>query len=156
MLNAVLTAVARQLQEQQLQARQLVLQQQAASAVAAASKTQREVRRSYATQGVKYTHITGFCSPHLVHTHCLQCCCAAVAGVCLVALPVQVSFSLLHCLCRCCFARQHAQGKLAGVAYTPVHCIIHPIICCLVTHTQVKMSGTNSCCGTLHDGLPSA
>ncbi|KAL0024901.1 hypothetical protein WJX77_001165 [Trebouxia sp. C0004] len=35
--------IARQLQEQQLQARQLVLQQQAASAVAAASKTQREV-----------------------------------------------------------------------------------------------------------------
>lgn len=31
------------MQEQQLQARQLVLQQQAASAVAAASKTQREV-----------------------------------------------------------------------------------------------------------------
>ena len=44
MLNlASLFAVARQLQEQQLQARQLVLQQQAASAVAAASKTQREV-----------------------------------------------------------------------------------------------------------------
>ena len=39
-----MSAVARQLQEQQLQARQLVLQQQAASAVAAASKTQREVR----------------------------------------------------------------------------------------------------------------
>lgn len=35
--------VARQMQEQQLKARQLVLQQQAASAVAAASKTQREV-----------------------------------------------------------------------------------------------------------------
>lgn len=32
------------MQEQQLRARQLVLQQQAASAVAAASKTQREVR----------------------------------------------------------------------------------------------------------------
>ena len=32
------------MQEQQLKARQLVLQQQAASAVAAASKTQREVR----------------------------------------------------------------------------------------------------------------
>ena len=40
-------AVARQLQEQQLQARQLVLQQQAASAVAAASKTQREVKTSF-------------------------------------------------------------------------------------------------------------
>ena len=37
-------AVARQMQEQQLKARQLVLQQQAASATAAASKTQREVR----------------------------------------------------------------------------------------------------------------
>ena len=36
-------AVARTMQEQQLKARQLVLQQQAASAVAAASKTQREV-----------------------------------------------------------------------------------------------------------------
>lgn len=35
--------MARQLQEQQLKARQLVLQQQAASATAAASKTQREV-----------------------------------------------------------------------------------------------------------------
>lgn len=35
--------IARQMQEQQLRARQLVLQQQAASAVAAASKTQREV-----------------------------------------------------------------------------------------------------------------
>lgn len=35
--------MARQMQEQQLRARQLVLQQQAASAVAAASKTQREV-----------------------------------------------------------------------------------------------------------------
>ncbi|KAK9915773.1 hypothetical protein WJX75_003978 [Coccomyxa subellipsoidea] len=35
--------IARQMQEQQLKARQLVLQQQAASAVAAASKTQREV-----------------------------------------------------------------------------------------------------------------
>lgn len=40
-----LPAVARQMQEQQLRARQLVLQQQAASAVAAASKTQREVGR---------------------------------------------------------------------------------------------------------------
>jgi hypothetical protein len=40
----VVRAVARQMQEQQLKARQLVLQQQAASAVAAASKTQREVR----------------------------------------------------------------------------------------------------------------
>lgn len=39
-------AVAKQMQEQQLRARQLVLQQQAASAVAAASKTQREVRSS--------------------------------------------------------------------------------------------------------------
>ncbi len=36
-------AVARQMQEQQLIARQLVLQQQAASAVIAASKIQREV-----------------------------------------------------------------------------------------------------------------
>ena len=41
--NFVCVAVARQMQEQQLKARQLVLQQQAASAVAAASKTQREV-----------------------------------------------------------------------------------------------------------------
>ena len=40
---AVCAAVARTMQEQQLKARQLVLQQQAASAVAAASKTQREV-----------------------------------------------------------------------------------------------------------------
>ena len=39
----VCVAVARTMQEQQLKARQLVLQQQAASAVAAASKTQREV-----------------------------------------------------------------------------------------------------------------
>lgn len=37
-------AVAKQMQEQQLRARQMVLQQQAASATAAASKTQREVR----------------------------------------------------------------------------------------------------------------
>lgn len=37
------STIARQMQEQQLRARQLVLQQQAASAVAAASKTQREV-----------------------------------------------------------------------------------------------------------------
>ena len=44
LLSTYVHAVARQLQEQQLQARQLVLQQQAASAVAAASKTQREVR----------------------------------------------------------------------------------------------------------------
>ena len=43
-------AVARQLQEQQLKARQLVLQQQAASATAAASKTQREVRSGSALQ----------------------------------------------------------------------------------------------------------
>ena len=43
-LGAGACAVARQLQEQQLKARQLVLQQQAASATAAASKTQREVR----------------------------------------------------------------------------------------------------------------
>ncbi len=35
--------IKRQMQEQQLKARQLVLQQQASSAVAAASKTQREV-----------------------------------------------------------------------------------------------------------------
>ena len=37
-------AVKREMAEQQLRARQMVLQQQAASAVAAASKTQREVR----------------------------------------------------------------------------------------------------------------
>ena len=42
-MNMHVSAVARQMQEQQLRARQLVLQQQAASAVAAASKTQREV-----------------------------------------------------------------------------------------------------------------
>ena len=36
-------AVKKQMAEQQLRARQMVLQQQAASAVAAASKTQREV-----------------------------------------------------------------------------------------------------------------
>ena len=40
------------MQEQQLKARQLVLQQQAASAVAAASKTQREVRRPRLRRGV--------------------------------------------------------------------------------------------------------
>lgn len=42
-------AVKRQMQEQQLHARIAVLQQQAQSAVAAASKTQREVRRFRAT-----------------------------------------------------------------------------------------------------------
>ena len=41
--NGVPRAVKRQMAEQQLRARQMVLQQQAASAVAAASKTQREV-----------------------------------------------------------------------------------------------------------------
>ena len=45
-------AVARQMQEQQLRARQAVLQQQAASAVAAASKTQREVYVGNLTPGV--------------------------------------------------------------------------------------------------------
>ena len=54
---AVLYAVARQLQEQQLQARQLVLQQQAASAVAAASKTQREVCCSDCIQIILIAHI---------------------------------------------------------------------------------------------------
>ena len=49
-LGAGACAVARQLQEQQLKARQLVLQQQAASATAAASKTQREVRPGSALQ----------------------------------------------------------------------------------------------------------
>ena len=49
-LGAGACAVARQLQEQQLKARQLVLQQQAASATAAASKTQREVRLGGALQ----------------------------------------------------------------------------------------------------------
>ena len=39
------SAVKKQMQEQQLRARQMVLQQQASSAVAAASKTQREVRK---------------------------------------------------------------------------------------------------------------
>lgn len=40
------------MQEQQLRARQLVLQQQAASAVAAASKTQREVYVGNLTAGL--------------------------------------------------------------------------------------------------------
>ena len=44
--------MARQMQEQQLRARQLVLQQQAASAVAAASKTQREVYVGNLTPGM--------------------------------------------------------------------------------------------------------
>lgn len=44
--------IARQMQEQQLRARQLVLQQQAASAVAAASKTQREVYVGNLAQGM--------------------------------------------------------------------------------------------------------
>ncbi|EFN57106.1 hypothetical protein CHLNCDRAFT_143928 [Chlorella variabilis] len=46
------TEIARQMQEQQLRARQLVLQQQAASAVAAASKTQREVYVGNLTAGL--------------------------------------------------------------------------------------------------------
>lgn len=50
--NADPKAVARQMQEQQLRSRQLVLQQQAASAVAAASKTQREVYVGNLTPGV--------------------------------------------------------------------------------------------------------
>lgn len=45
------------MQEQQLRARQLVLQQQAASAVAAASKTQREVYVGNLTAGL----VTGGC-----------------------------------------------------------------------------------------------
>jgi splicing factor U2AF 65 kDa subunit len=45
-------AIARQMQEQQLRARQLVLHQQAASAVIAASKTQREVYVGNLTPGV--------------------------------------------------------------------------------------------------------
>jgi splicing factor U2AF subunit len=44
--------IARQMQEQQLRARQLVLQQQAASAVLAASKTQREVYVGNLTAGL--------------------------------------------------------------------------------------------------------
>ncbi|KAL4433887.1 hypothetical protein ABPG75_000328 [Micractinium tetrahymenae] len=44
--------IARQMQEQQLRARQLVLQQQALSAVAAASKTQREVYVGNLTAGL--------------------------------------------------------------------------------------------------------
>lgn len=44
--------IQRQMQEQQLRARQLVLQQQAASAVAAASKTQREVYVGNLTAGL--------------------------------------------------------------------------------------------------------
>lgn len=48
----MLSAVARQMQEQQLRARQLVLQQQALSAVAAASKTQREVYVGNLTAGL--------------------------------------------------------------------------------------------------------
>lgn len=48
----MLLAVARQMQEQQLRARQLVLQQQALSAVAAASKTQREVYVGNLTAGL--------------------------------------------------------------------------------------------------------
>eukprot|EP00884_Botryococcus_braunii_P018779 jgi/Botrbrau1/5585/Bobra.97_2s0015.1 len=44
--------VARQMQEQQLKARQLVLQQQAACAIAAASKTQREVYVGNLTAGL--------------------------------------------------------------------------------------------------------
>jgi len=41
------------MQEQQLLARQMVLQQQAASAVAAASKTQREVRARARARGAR-------------------------------------------------------------------------------------------------------
>lgn len=47
------------MQEQQLRARQLVLQQQALSAVAAASKTQREVYVGNLTAGL----VTGEASP---------------------------------------------------------------------------------------------
>lgn len=60
-------AVARQLQEQQLQARQLVLQQQAASAVAAASKTQREVTKLRTI----VSDINMICSPLLYLYVCL-------------------------------------------------------------------------------------
>ncbi len=84
-----LDVVARQLQEQQLQARQLVLQQQAASAVAAASKTQREVRSD---------------SLHLlVHKHALipSLPSAALSAESVECAAVAGALVSLHCLCRC-------------------------------------------------------
>lgn len=132
MLSTHFHAVARQLQEQQLQARQLVLQQQAASAVAAASKTQREVRSdivhmltSMYTEDISASidwllrFVTAYTSFGCV---CCRCLFA-------LALPVQVSHSLLHCLCRChtacCIAcagaafciTGHGRGNVEGVPF---------------------------------------
>lgn len=102
----VFYAVARQLQEQQLQARQLVLQQQAASAVAAASKTQREV--CYLLHSDHLDCIHWHTRPIAVYAAVSVCFCVllqygvAVAGVCLPLHCLCRCHSLLHCLCRCC------------------------------------------------------
>ena len=113
-------AVARQLQEQQLQARQLVLQQQAASAVAAASKTQREVCT------VTLSSLCCCLVVPLVQQMTLLCCCCRV--MCCIA--VQVFISLLHCLCRCLLAWPTAHAVLIRYVDMLVTCIFAKQACC--------------------------
>lgn len=98
-------AVARQMQEQQLKARQLVLQQQAASATAAASKTQREV-------------CTPSQPPHLdIAAHALACA-SGPAGWCsstqLAALGAKQGCLLVR---RCCVTV--CRCKLCAPPYAP-------------------------------------
>ena len=122
----MVNAVKREMAEQQLRARQMVLQQQAASAVAAASKTQREVRLHVAPHGSLHWRkpcVAGakkHCCQQQSFHHPVQervpcarrcfCSCPSLADAPTPARPVPPS---------CCWCPRHA--CLPSLLWKPLH-----------------------------------
>lgn len=95
--------IKRQMQEQQLRARQLVLQQQASSAVAAASKTQREVYIGNLVGGMVtedalrqlFNNTMAAAFPEQVHPFCYERITGVDAGIAPAALQCRMWWCLL-------------------------------------------------------------